>query len=125
VRGVKDPKLVALQFNECINNQDVEGLARLMSEDHVFIDRDNNVTRSKKEMLKSWSKFFDMFPDYRNIFDRVDSRENVVVLRGFAYWSEDNPHDAAIWKATIENDLVAEWRIYYDTEANRKELGLI
>lgn len=43
----KDPKLVALQFNECINNQDLNGLALLMTDDHAFIDREGKVSQPK------------------------------------------------------------------------------
>ncbi len=117
-------KAIALQFNECISNRDVEGLGRLMTEDHVFVDSAGNITRSRKAMLESWSKFFAMFPEYKNTFERVESRDDLVIISGFAYWSEKNRHDPAIWTATIENNLVAEWRIYYDTEENRKKFGL-
>jgi hypothetical protein len=41
--NTKDPKLIALQFNDCINNQDLEGLSLLMTDDHAFIDREGNV----------------------------------------------------------------------------------
>ena len=34
-----DPKLIALQFNEHINHQNIRGLSDLMTEDHRFIDR--------------------------------------------------------------------------------------
>lgn len=37
--NTKDPKLIALQFNECINKQDIKGLSSLMTDDHTFIDR--------------------------------------------------------------------------------------
>ncbi len=120
----KDPKLIALQFNDSIGNQDLDGLGRLMTEDHVFIDRDGNVSRPKDVMLKGWAQFFDMFPKYKNTFERVESRDNLVIILGFAYWSEENRHDPAIWTATILNDLVAEWHIYYDTQENRKKFGL-
>ena len=30
---------MALQFNQYINDQDIDGLTNLMTEDHVFIDR--------------------------------------------------------------------------------------
>ncbi|MFW9823820.1 MAG: hypothetical protein ACFFE4_12830 [Candidatus Thorarchaeota archaeon] len=33
----RDPKLIALQFNEYINNQDINGLANLMTDNHIFI----------------------------------------------------------------------------------------
>ncbi len=121
---MEDPKLIALRFNECISNRDVDGLGQLMSDNHVFIDRDGNVSRTKKTMLKSWSRFFEMFPKYKNTFEHVESKENMVMVLGFAYWSEENQHDPAIWMAEIRDNLVAEWRIYYDTEENRKKFGL-
>ncbi|HUI30594.1 MAG TPA: hypothetical protein VLX91_10285 [Candidatus Acidoferrales bacterium] len=124
VESEKDPKLIALQFNNCISNRDVKGLGLLMTEDHAFIDRDNNVSRSREKMLNAWSKFFDMFPKYRNTFERIESRHNCAIMLGFACWSEENQHDPAIWTATIADGLVAEWRIYHDTEENRKKFGL-
>jgi len=33
-----DPKLIALQFNEFINQQNIPGLTILLMEDHRFID---------------------------------------------------------------------------------------
>ena len=34
---ISDSEKIALEFVECINTQDVEGLAALMTEDHTFI----------------------------------------------------------------------------------------
>ena len=120
-----DPKLVALRFNECISNRDVVGLGKLMTEDYVFIDSEGNISESKKFMIGSWTKFFEMFPLYRNTFERVESHENIAVILGFAYWSEENDHDPSIWTATIVDDLISEWRIYHDTEETRKKFGFI
>jgi hypothetical protein len=41
----RDPKLTALMFNECINGRDIVRLSGLMTEDHCFIDRKNEVDR--------------------------------------------------------------------------------
>ena len=123
--NTKDPKLVALQFNECISNRDVDGLSRLMTEDHTFIDRDNNAYQPKQAMVEAWKQFFKMSPYYKNTFNRIESKENLVVILGYAYWSQKQPHDPAIWTATIVDDLVAEWRIYADNEENRKRFNLI
>ena len=95
-----------------------------MTEDHVFMDHDGNISQPKKTMLEAWSQFFEMFPKYRNTFERIESRGDIAVMSGFAYWSEENRHDPAIWAATIVNDLVAEWHIYYDSEENRKKFEL-
>lgn len=75
-------------------------------------------------MIESWKKFFSMFPRYKNTFTRIESKGNFVAMLGYAYWSEEQPHDNAIWTATIVNDLVSEWHIYHDTEANRKLFNL-
>lgn len=122
--NTKDPKLTALQFNEYINNHDIEGLSRLMTEDHTFIDRKGEVDKGKESMTKGWIEFFENFPYYKNTFNRVESRGNVVILFGYAYWSDKNKYDPAIWTARIENDLVAEWRIYEDTVENRKRFKI-
>ena len=121
----KDPKLIALQFNEYINNHDIKGLTSLMTNDHTFIDRANDIYKGKDVMTEGWIDFFKNYPVYKNTFTRVESRDNVVILIGYAFWSEDCPHDKAIWTVKIENDLVAEWRIYEDTEENRNRLRII
>lgn len=121
----KDPKLVALLFNECINNQDLYGLTLLMSDDHAFIDREGNISQPKQKMVQGWKKFFEMFPKYRNTFNLLRSRENHVAILGYAYWSEKQPYDPVIWTATIVNDLVREWRLHDDTEANRRQFDLL
>jgi hypothetical protein len=121
----RDPKLTALLFNECINNQDVEGLSRLMSEDHTLVVREGTVVQGIEANRKGWTSFFEMFPDYRNTFDRVESKDDLVIIIGHAFWSEKQPFDPVIWTAKIENDRVARWRIYDDTEGNRKGLGIV
>ncbi len=80
--NTKDPKLTALLFNEHINNQDIEALSGLMTEDHTFIDRENGVYRGKETMTKGWIEFFTSFPEYRNTFTRVESQDDLVILVG-------------------------------------------
>ena len=50
----RDPKLIALLFNECINNQNIEGLTSLMTEDHTFIDHKREIDEGKESMIKGW-----------------------------------------------------------------------
>ena len=33
---------IVLAFNDCINRRDLDGLARLMTDAHIFIDSDGN-----------------------------------------------------------------------------------
>jgi ketosteroid isomerase-like protein len=121
----KDPKLTALQFNEYINNQDINGLSGLMTQDHTLIVREGDVVKGKESNTNAWIDFFNQFPDYNNFFTRVESKDNLVIIIGYAIWSKESSEDHVIWTAKIEDDLVAQWRIYEDTEENRKKLGII
>jgi predicted SnoaL-like aldol condensation-catalyzing enzyme len=120
-----DPKLIAQQFNQCINNQDLHALERLMTEDHAFIDREGIVHQPKQATVQGWREFFKMFPNYKNTFNRVEAKDNLVVILGYAYWSDEQPYDPVIWTAIIVNDLVREWRIYADLEENRRRFDLV
>ncbi|MFX1411782.1 MAG: hypothetical protein ACFFA6_15660 [Promethearchaeota archaeon] len=94
-----------------------------MTEDHIFIDRKGD---RYGDMVNGWIDFFKNFPTYKNYFTRVESRDNLVILIGYAKWSKDSlEEDHAIWTAGIENDLVTEWCIYEDTEENRKKFNII
>lgn len=121
----RDPKLTALLFNECINARDLDGLAALMTDDHAFIDRDDGRHEGKGRMTRGWREFFDQFPDYRNTFTRVQSDGDRVAALGYAEWTSEGEPDHVIWTALIRDDLVAEWRVLEDTEANRETLGLM
>jgi predicted SnoaL-like aldol condensation-catalyzing enzyme len=123
--NLRDPILTTLLFNEAITKHDLSSLGELMSNDHTFIDRDGMTVSSKEKMVEAWSGFFKQFPDYRNTFTKIDSDEDLVVLIGYAYWSEDMPYDPVIWTARIVEDHVAEWRIYHDNEENRSLLGVL
>jgi len=121
---MRDPKLIALLFNECINAHDVNGLAELMTPDHTFVEDDGKRVGPKDVVVKAWTEFFAMFPRYRNTFTRVQSRDNEVAILGFAYWSEDQPFDPAIWTATIVDDRVREWGVHAVSDANRERFDL-
>jgi ketosteroid isomerase-like protein len=123
-RNMRDPKFTVLQFNEYINAQDILGLSSLMTPDHTFIDRKGKVDRGKDTMTKGWIDFFDAFPEYKNTFLRVESQGNIVFLYGFATWEQGSDPDHAIWMSRVEDDLVAEWRIYEDTENNVRKFAI-
>ena len=121
--NLRDPKLTALQFNEYINNQDIKGLSSIMAEDFWVKVKKEPVWN--RDMINGWNRFFNDNPTYKNIFTRVESRENLVILIGYALWSKDSKEeDHCIWTATIENDLLVKWQIYEDIEDNRKKLKI-
>jgi uncharacterized protein (TIGR02246 family) len=103
----------ALKFSEKINQQDLEGLAGLMTDDHTFIDSGGNITKGKDAMKEGWREFFKKYPDYRNKFTCVAIQNNVVVMVGYSacyYKPLDGPN---IWTAKIRGGRVSEWRVYW------------
>lgn len=120
----RDPKLLALLFNERINQRDTEGLRSLMSPDHVFADSEGDEEVGREITLEVWKEFFRRWPDYRNTITRVASRDDRVVAEGHASCSHVPLHGPSLWAATVRGDLVTEWRVYEDNPANRQQLGL-
>lgn len=120
----RDPKLTVLLFNECINARDLHGLTALMTDDHAFVDREGGRHAGKDRMSQGWGDFFGQFPDYRNTFTRLQSSGPLVAVLGYAEWTSGGEPDHVIWSAEIRDDLVAEWRVFEDNEANRESNGL-
>jgi hypothetical protein len=121
----RDPKLTALLFNECINNRDIEGLVDLMTENHSLILDGHVHTKDKVSSRETWSSFFGMFPDYRNHFLRIESKDDLVVIKGKSTCSnEDKLNKNALWSARIQNDKVSEWQVYEDSSENRMKLKI-
>jgi hypothetical protein len=103
-----DPKLIILQFNESINNQDIEGLSKLMANHYKFIDSGDEAHDGKERNVQGWIEFFNQFPDYINHFSMIESRENTVLVTGYSTCSDDRLDGPAIWVAKVKDDLIEE-----------------
>ena len=122
--GASDNASIALRFNESINRRDSQGLSRLMTDDHVFIDTTGHAVRGKDQCVSSWQGFFEQVPDYQNVFERVTSRADLVLLVGYSTCSFPALAGPALWTARIRDGQVAEWRVYEDTPAQRDALAI-
>jgi len=118
------PQEIVLAFNEMINSRNLEGLANMMTDDHTFIDSSDDVHVGKEMMVAGWKEFFESYPDYRNHFSYLETRDEWVYILGHSTCSYPPLDGPAIWTARIEAGLVAEWRVYLDTDENRRVLEL-
>jgi hypothetical protein len=115
----------AVAFNDAINRRDLESLGELMTDGHTFIDADDNVFSGKDEVLDAWRGFFAAFPDYRNDWSKLIPIGSRLIAVGRSVCSNEPALEGpAIWTATIADDKVSEWRVYEDTPANRRRLGI-
>jgi len=50
-------------FIDSINAHDLESLAKLTTDDHVFIDSYGNEMQGRETMTAGWRGYFELFPD--------------------------------------------------------------
>ena len=106
---------VVVAFNAAINRRDLSALARLMDEGNRFIDKLGNSVDGKPACVKAWRGFFDTFPDYKNIFDDLEStRDGVVTARGRSECTAPDLVGPASWRAVVLRGLVLEWQVSDD-----------
>ncbi len=119
-----DNERVVQRFNEGINNRNINLIANLMTDDHSFVDAASNTLQGKEGVLEAWNGFFNSYPDYRNIFESLVSKDDTVTIIGRSTCSDGRLDGPAIWTAKINGNKVAEWRMYDDTPANRRLVGI-
>ncbi len=117
------------RFIECINQQDVEGLCRLMTPDHLFVDSLGVEVRGREVMREGWRAYFAMMPDYHiTVTDHLEYGP-VVALFGHAsgtyapggqLLTQNRWETIAAWKAIVRDGLIAEWHVYADNEPMRR-----
>jgi ketosteroid isomerase-like protein len=123
------PESVAQAFLRAINRQDVDRLAELMAPGHRFVDSLGNTVEGREKMRQGWAAYFRMVPDYSVAIEEFYPGDPVVVMIGLALgtFTRDgqlNPENR--WqtpiaiRASIDDGLVAEWRVYADNEPIRK-----
>ncbi len=116
---------VVIAFNEAVNRRDLEALAALITDDHTFVDSAGSVLAGKAAVLAAWNGFFESFPDYRNDWSEVTSKDATVTAIGRSACSTEPALDGpAIWTARASDGKVSEWRVHEDTPANRRHLGI-
>jgi uncharacterized protein (TIGR02246 family) len=125
----KHPVEIALAFVEAINRQDAASLARLMTDDYVFVDLAGDVEQDGLEkMVAGWSAYFALCPTYLIHVSEIYVAGDEVVLIGRTTGSHlkqprrTEIQDTLIWVAETRDGQVSAWRLYYDTPDNRAKL---
>ncbi len=122
---------IAQRFVEAINAHDTDGLTKLMSSNHVFVDSLGNRFPASA-MRSGWQEYFTMVPDYWIKIDQIVSEGNAIILFGSAGGTfvpkggtmkpENKWETPAVWRALVKDGRVAEWRVYCDNEPIREKM---
>jgi len=75
---------IVKNFVDAINEQNVDRICSLMTDDHKFIDSHGNEVVGKDQMRTAWIGYFHLFPDYKIEITDSFFNGNTVAMFGFA-----------------------------------------
>ena len=119
---------IVRDFIDAINQQNVEGVARLLTEDHVFIDSLGSTVRGREAMKRAWNQYFRIVPDYRVVVHQLIESGDVVAVFGIAEGTSEvdgqilemnHWHVPAAWRAIVRDERIAKWQVYADNQPVR------
>ena len=114
---------IVTDFVQAINNSDVDGILDLITEDHEFIDSQDNIMTGKEKLKQAWDVYFTMFPDYKIEINEILEKGSLMCILGYASgtYTKQNIQDnnnywriPAAWSAVIKEDKVKQWQVYAD-----------
>ncbi|MEW5702519.1 MAG: nuclear transport factor 2 family protein [Candidatus Zixiibacteriota bacterium] len=125
------PIAVVHAFIAAINEGDVNGLSRLMADDHTFVDSLGHVETRRDKMTAGWATYFGMFPDYRIEVETIFEHGDMVAVFGRAVGTYNGKRGLvlanrvvmpAAWKAIVANGKIRHWQVYADWSEGLKTI---
>jgi ketosteroid isomerase-like protein len=118
------PIEVVVEFIKRINAGNVDQLAELMTEDHVFQDALGKRFIGRETLRQGWKMYFQMVADYKIRGEDFFVDKNVVAVFGTASGTStpDRKFSAegfweipAAWKGVVHDGLIAQWCVYAES----------
>ena len=112
------PEEIFTQFVAAINRHDVQALATLMADEHIFTDSLGCRVEGAASMQAGWRGYFAMCPDYWIRTDNVIADGSVVLAVGEAGGSINGVvwQTPSAWKAVIREGKMMEWQVFADNK---------
>ena len=114
---------IVLDFVEAINSANVDKIYNLMTDDHLFVDSQDNRVIGKENMKQAWIGYFALFPDYRIEINEIFEKDALICVLGYAsatYKNLKNENNGnywripAAWTAVVKDNLIQVWQVYAD-----------
>lgn len=105
------PEQLVRVFNDAINQQDLDALAALMSDEHRFVDTAGAAVDGRAACREAWRSFFTAFPDYRNHLEAFALDGDKVIVDGHSTCSVPEFAGPARWRVRVRDGLIDEWRV--------------
>ena len=114
-----------MAFVDCVNRRDVDGLGRLMSEDHVLRVLDEHPVAGRAANLDGWRAYLATAPRYAIHPRSVARSGGTVAILGHTTGShlglpaEEERRHTLTWVAEVEGGRLRSWTIRADRRAIR------
>ncbi len=125
------PATVAVvEFIDCINRGDVDGLARLMTDDHVLQVMDEPPLVGRDANVEAWRGYATSFPDYVIAPHEISERAGTVAVLGHTTGShlalpdDEEAKQLVVWIAEVDDGRLTSWRVVDDSPEVRSRYGL-
>jgi ketosteroid isomerase-like protein len=125
------PVAAVIGFIDCINRGDVDGLGKLMTDDHELVVFGEDAVHGRARNTKAWAGYASTYPEYV-IYPRgiAEPHEGCVAVLGHTTGSHLGLADdeerklSVIWLAEVQDGQLSSWLLLEDTPERRAELGL-
>lgn len=124
------PIPTAVSFIDCINRRDLDGLCRLMTENHTLVIFGEPSLVGRDASRRAWQGYFTGFPRYRIHPLRLAQLGLQVAVLGATTGShlglsdEQEIRETLIWLAEIRHGLISRWQLIEDSPGQRRRLML-
>ena len=114
---------VVIDFVNAVNNANVNKICDLITDDHIFIDSQDNRVIGIDNMRDGWNSYFSLFPDYKIEINETIQKDSMIYLFGYAsgtYLNLTNEENSnfwripAAWTAIVKNGQIKQWQVYAD-----------
>jgi len=114
---------IVKDYIEAINDANTDKICTLLSDDHIFIDSQDNRFVGVENMRIGWTRYFEMFPDYKIEINESFENGSTLCLFGYASGTYNNFKNKensnfwripAAWKAIIKDNKIQLWQVYAD-----------
>jgi limonene-1,2-epoxide hydrolase len=114
---------IVLDFVNAINNANVDKIYNLMTDDHLFIDSQDNRVIGKEKMKQAWIEYFALFSDYKIEINEILEKDSLICILGYAsgiYKNLINENNSnywripAAWTSIVKDNKIKVWQVYAD-----------
>jgi len=124
------PVAAVVTFIDRINKGDVDGLGRLMTDDHELRVLDEPPVVGRASNLDAWRGYTRAFPDYTIDAQGFTLEGGRVVVRGTTIRShlglpdDEERRLGVLWVAEVHAGLLRSWQVLDDTAEHRRALDV-